>query len=404
MATLNKGIVESEIIIEACDILSKMIDLGHAAILTSVGFTEEKATEYIQEAKSLLCKENLLRRLKMELGDTFNLGEKPVSPKQHDITLKKKVMPLGVLLHIAAGNQQGLAFYSVMEGLLTGNINIVKLSSEDDGLSGFIFTELFKIEPRLKDYVYLFDYSSSDAGAIQKLLDISDAVVVWGGDQAIQSIRDMAKPNTKIIEWGHKLSFAYITEAGMQDNLLKGLAENIITTNQLLCSSCQGIFLDTDSMNEVYKFCERFLPVLEQSRKEYTEEIPIEIQAQTGLLVYTESLRTGSRQCRVFRGEQTALLAYENSELEISFLYGNCWVKRLQKEKLLDTLRSRKNHLQTVGLLCGDEEREELTRLLWKAGLVRVTYGSNMSKVLNGEAHDGEYVLRRYTRIVSVTD
>jgi hypothetical protein len=118
-------------------------------------------------------------------------------------------------------------------------------------------------------------------------------------------------------------------------------------------------------------------------------------------MVYTESLQASYRPCRVLRGEQTALLAYEDSILETAIPYGNCWVKRLPREKLLDTLRPHKSHLQTAGLLCADKDKDELTEALWKAGVTRVTQGKNMSYAYAGAAHDGEYTLRRYTRIVS---
>jgi hypothetical protein len=48
-----------------------------------------------------------------------------------------------------------------------------------------------------------------------------------------------------------------------------------------------------------------------------------------------------------------------------------------------------------------EEDNEELTGLFWKAGVTRVTQGKNMSTIYTGAAHDGEYTLRRYTRIVS---
>lgn len=400
LATLTHNTLDTATILNACDTLSKAIGEEHIALLKSVGVPSEKATEYIYEAKILLSKESLLTRLKIELGDKLSL-RKSFFRKEKGIYIQEKLMPLGTLLHIAAGNQYGLAFYSVIEGLLTGNINIVKLPSKDDGISTMILLELLKIEPLLQEYVYLFKYTSEETEALKTLMDIADAVVVWGSDQAIQSIRRIAEPTTKIIEWGHKLSFAYVTTTGIKKQMLKGLAENIIQTNQLLCSSCQGIYLDTDSMEEVHHFCEEFLPVLESLALKNQTPIPLEIQAQTGLKVYMERLQAGYRPCKVFQGKYTALLAYEDSSLETSILYGNCWVKRLPRERIISSLRRYKSHLQTTGLLCLKEDREELTQALWAAGVVRVTDGKNMSDMYNGAAHDGEYTLRRYTRIVS---
>lgn len=399
--TLKSNVLNVELVLNACDKLSKSIGQEHINLLVDAGIPSVKAKDYLHEAKTQLKRENLIKRLKTELGDEFSAEKLYVSQRNGDTRITEKILPWGTLFHITAGNQFGLAFYSAIEGLLTGNINIVKLPSGDGGLSAMIFLELIKIEPLLAEYVYLFDYTSKETEALRKLMKLADAVVVWGGDDAVQAVRSIADPTTRIVEWGHKLSFAYVTHDGMDEQMLRGLAENIIETNQLLCSSCQGIYLDTDSMEDVYRFCEMFLQVLEQCRREHCEEIPIEIQAQTGLMVYTESLQVNYRPCKVFQGNHAALLAYEDSLLETAILYGNCWVKRLPREKLINTLRPHKSHLQTAGLLCGAAEKQELAELLWKAGVTRVTQGKNMSRNYNGAAHDGEYALRRYTRVVS---
>ena len=398
--TLQESELNQELVLSACDALSKTIAEEHVEMLTGVGLPNVAARRYIAEAKLLLSRESLEARLKRELSDSFASGGSYIfNEKGSRIT--EKLMPLGILLHIAAGNQYGLAFFSVIEGLLAGNINLVKLPGNDDGLSAMIFAELFKLEPRLKDYVYLFDYSSKEEAAIRSLMDLSDAVVVWGGDSAVSAVRRLTPPAMRIIEWGHKMSFAYITMQGATAERIKGLAENIVETNQLLCSSCQGIFLDTESVEELHSFCEDFLPVLERAREAAHGEIPQAIQAQTGLLVYTERLKAAKRPCRVFQSGQSSLLAYDDAALETAISFGNCWVKRLPREMISETIRPHKNHLQTAALLCGGEEREELTKLLWTAGVTRVTSGEQMSRPYASAAHDGEYTLRRYTRIVS---
>ena len=81
---------------------------------------------------------------------------------------------------------------------------------------------------------------------------------------------------------------------------------------------------------------------------------------------------------------------------------GNVLVKLLPRKDLLPTLRRQKGRLQTAGLICSPEKREALTELLLRAGATRVTRAGSLSRSFPGEAHDGEYPLRRYTRIVDV--
>ena len=66
-------------------------------------------------------------------------------------------------------------------------------------------------------------------------------------------------------------------------------------------------------------------------------------------------------------------------------------------------LKDHKNHLQTCGLLCSVKEREKLAKIIASVGVVRITKG-NMSIVHQGEAHDGTYALREYTRIVEIEE
>ena len=46
---------------------------------------------------------------------------------------------------------------------------------------------------------------------------------------------------------------------------LSGLAEHIVQTGGLLCSSCQVIYLDTGHLSVAERFCKQFLPVLEKA-------------------------------------------------------------------------------------------------------------------------------------------
>ena len=74
--------------------------------------------------------------------------------------------PMGTLLHITAGNMEGLPVFSIVEGLLTGNVNILKLPGNDGGLSMDIILRLIRLEPALADYIYVFDTSSGDLPAM----------------------------------------------------------------------------------------------------------------------------------------------------------------------------------------------------------------------------------------------
>lgn len=349
-----------------------------------------------------LSRENLEYRLKTELGDTDFITSPSggVTPKIQVIT-----RPLGVLFHIAAGNADGLPVMSVAEGLLAGNINILKLPSADKGLSVKIVKRLCKYEPLLSRYIYVFDTPSSDVRTIQTLAGFADGIVVWGGIEAVKAVRSLAPPGVKLIEWGHKLSFCYISDYENHHTELSALAEHIASTRQLLCSSCQTVFIDTDDKNELTRFCEIFLPYLETAVGKH-RNTSIGTRARDTIISYTARLEeaVGLRQISpdTFSAKGCSLIIKNDCEPELSPMMCNVLVKRLPKKSIVAALRKAKGFLQTVGLICNECDRAELTNLLLSAGVTRITQAGNMSAYFFGESHDGEYPLSRYTRKVNI--
>ncbi len=64
------------------------------------------------------------------------------------------------------------------------------------------------------------------------------------------------------------------------------------STDQLLCSSCQGIFVYTGDMDEVRSFCALFLPILEKAVCQTAKRPDIGVSAQAALQVYNAELET----------------------------------------------------------------------------------------------------------------
>ena len=231
--------LRSETVIAALDALGRHIENGQFdAQLAALGLS--RRTDAVRTATAMLRRENLEYRLHMELG--MHLGsEYPLTPPNGSARRICRAVPLGTVLHIAAGNADGLPVLSLAEGLLTGNINLLKLPQADGGLSVEAVRCMLEIEPELADYIYIFDTPSSDVVTLQRLAALCDGIITWGGDAAIEAVRRFAPVGAKLIEWGHRLSFAYISGYEDEQLELRALAEHIIQTKQLLCSSCQTI-------------------------------------------------------------------------------------------------------------------------------------------------------------------
>ena len=239
-------------------------------------------------------------------------------------------------------------------------------------------------------------------GTLRGLL--ADGIAVWGGDGAVAAIRKLAPPGCKLIEWGHRLSFAYLSNWEGLD--LAPLAGHILRTGGLLCSSCQVVYLDTGHLSVAERFCKQFLPVLEKAAASHYKT-PGQA-AQAALYAREAALEQIVDRARfddlAFPGQLCSLTLRRDMELELSHLHGNVLVKRLPRQDLVPVLRRQRGRLQTAGLLCPGSERKALAALLARAGVNRITAPGHMSDALPLEAHDGEYPLRRYVRVVDVEE
>ena len=388
---LSGAPLEAETVLDTLEALGDELDSGALDGLIAQ-YAPPGAREELDRVRPQISRASLKERLALELGGLG--GPRPFG--------RAEVRPLGVLLHVAPGNMAGLPAFTAVEGLLTGNINLVKLPRGDKGLTLAVFQKLTELEPKLSPYLYAFDIPSKDTASLRRLAALADGIVTWGGDEAVAAMRRLAPPGCKLIEWGHRLSFTYLSDwAGLD---LNSLAEHIVHTGGLLCSSCQVIFLDTELLSVAEQFCKQFLPVLEKAAAAYYK--PPGHAARAALYVREAALeqvldRAASGDLN-FPGRLCSLTLRRDYELELSHLHGNVLVKRLPRQELIPVLRQQKGRLQTAGLICPESEREALAGLLARAGVNRITAPGHMSEALPLEAHDGEQPLRRYVRVVDM--
>jgi len=405
--TRESATLDAETVLHAVDVLGRRIASGEFDDMVRTYLADAPA-DYLTLAGQFMNAENIRYRMARELGTEYQVSSH-ITPPYGVRGATVRYMPLGTLFHIAAGNMDGLPAFSVLEGLVTGNVNILKLPSADNGLTVEIFRHLIEIEPSLAPFIYVFDTPSTDVTAMQKMAQMSDGIVVWGGEAAVSAVRALAPTGAKLIEWGHKLSFAYISGYEDKDTELSALASHIAATRQLLCSSCQTIYLDTDSMDDVRTFCREFLPYLDAAERQNPIR-EIGAVAEMTLRRYTDKLeravggKASHNGREVFQGTSVSVTACPDSTLELSYMYGNPLVKPLPRRDLLPTLRRAKGTLQTAGLICTPDRRAEIADLLARAGLTRIMRAGNMSVTFCGEGHDGEYPLQRYLRVVDIED
>lgn len=393
MNTLN-----IEIVLNAVEKLKNVINVDDVLeFADNSEIPEYVITSLYNKAMHSLKRENLQKKINQELG------ENPFDKKWITDNIYEVQKPLGVLSHIGAGNVVALSFVSLIEGLLTGNINIVKLPSYESGLTLYLTKILVELEPRLKPYIYILDISSNETEILKHIASLSDAVVVWGSTSAISGIRALTPISTQVIEWGHKISFAYFEESENMENDLYDLAVEICEHNQQYCSSPQCVFIDTNSEEKLYRFAENLSKnIFELESKFPNRKLSFQENAEITMIQYLHEIESIISDKSIFRKGSNSVLIGNKTELKPSPLNRNVWVMKGNIDTIKNEVFENRAFLQTVGLSCCSLRREFLSNVFSQFGVSRITKCNEMSNPYIGESHDGRKTLNQYVKVVSM--
>jgi phenylacetate-coenzyme A ligase PaaK-like adenylate-forming protein len=158
-------------------------------------------------------------------------------------------VPLGVVLHVAAGNVFIGCVDSLLLGFLTKNVSILKLSSRN-----LVFPRLFAESIREADLrgtlassFAMVHWRGGDAEVETVFKKGVDAIIAFGGAEMLESYRQGLGPSVRLIEHGPKLSFQVITAKALAERSLnevaQGIARDVCTWDQAACASPQNLFV-----------------------------------------------------------------------------------------------------------------------------------------------------------------
>lgn len=151
----------------------------------------------------------------------------------------------GVAFHIAPSNVPVNYAYSLVTGLLMGNVNIVRVPSKDFPQVRLINRAINKCldkHERVRQYVCLIRYERSSK--LNDLLSsIADIRIVWGGDATIAELRKSPlKPRASEITFADRYSLAVIDsdkylELENKDRIAEDFYNDTYLTDQNACTS-----------------------------------------------------------------------------------------------------------------------------------------------------------------------
>jgi len=328
----------------------------------------------------------------------------PASQRLH------RAQPRGLLVHWVAGNVPLLGMISVIQGLLTKNANLVKVSQQNAGVLPYFLSALAEVTFRrpdgeeisgklLTDAVRAI-YTDREDAAGAALSVLADMRVAWGGREAVEAIMNLPRRfGTEDIVFGPKTSFVVVGAEKLsgEPEARKAamlVARDAVALGQRGCNSPHTVFVERGGALTP----EAFAALLGEEMGRASRQVPPDVSPQ-------ESFRImGWRAEYDIKGE-----AWYSEGVRWSVFYSDedrglatpCYGRTLfvrPVDNIFDVTALCSVNTQTAGLALGDR-RLKLAEALTARGVERCPEVGRMS--LYEAPWDGMYPMDRMVRWVS---
>lgn len=359
-------------------------------------------------ASDLLSSEALRKKVRTELRGIPG----PLLPGvrfDHDSGTSTQWKPLGVVLHVLAGNVFLGGVGSLLEGLLTGNASLLKMSSDETFFLPLFLKSLSAHDPQglFTRRIACFVFPSSARDVMDAFKEECDGVVVWGGEQAVRGWRERLPASCRLVVFGPKLSVAVVTKAGMAEHgveeAARRLADELAIWDQNACTAPQVCFVEGTEhpralLDALAKACAARQTSLPAGQVDFATAC--EIRKIRGLQSVREALGEG---LLAASPQDLAWTVYTDASPDIatSPLHRTLRIVPFSSAQALrEALAPVAPQLQTLGLLTGASEDAAFRESLADAGALRLLPLGAMAGGESDDPHDGAYDLPQLLKLV----
>ncbi|HAZ09392.1 MAG TPA: hypothetical protein DCZ01_12940 [Elusimicrobia bacterium] len=378
---------------------------ARALLVASGAFSAPMIERTLDIIPALLDRRALAARLRAELGRADALERWSIEPAA-DFAVR--AAPLGAVLTVAAGNIFLGCIDSVLMGLLTNNVVLLKTSAADREFPLLFAESLRAADPEgsVARTLAVVSWKSGDA-AVEGVFKASlQGIAVWGAEEALRAYRKDLGLGCRLLEFGPKLSFAVVSRRGLKRwgtrEAARRAAVDIARWDQAACASPQALFIQGPERpflaalaSELQKIS-RLLP----KGPIRPEEAVVSLEARHRALA-AELLGQGEILASP-RGQDWTVAFRKRPGLRTSPLGRFIQISPYRDlEQLAALVSPASAHLQSAGLLVAPAQTGDYARTLSLLGVTRCAELGGMLSAEAGEPHDGRRPLAELVRWVS---
>jgi hypothetical protein len=356
-------------------------------------------------------KDDLLALLEAELGNPGVLdGFHPRPPT------RQLHMALGPALttHIFSGNVPGLPAVSLIHAFLVKSASLGKPASEERVFPAMFARSVAAMDPQMAGTAAILPWPGGDEAAEEAAFSASDAVIAFGSDAAVESLRARVPPRVRFVGHGHRMSFSVIGREALDPGTAEALAERVAYDISLFdqqgCVSAHLVYVERGGGLPPEAFAER----LAQAMAAFERAMPrgrLSVEEVAAI----QKARTET-ELRELRGDPARLLASSGGTAwtviyEDDPAFAPSCLNRVARVKALPDLgdlpgliRPISRYLQTVGTAMSRERRDSLAKTLAPLGVCRICPVGAMPHPPMAWHHDGGFSLLPLLRWAAIED
>ncbi len=353
----------------------------------------------------------LMALLEEELGDPNVLDA--FCPRPAAAGSRRALGP-ALTTHIFSGNVPGLPAVSLIHGLLVKSANLGKPASEEPVFPVLFARSLAAVDPRLAACVAILPWAGGDTAVEAAAFSASEAVIAYGHDAAIESIRARVPSGVRFVGHGHRVSLAVIGREvlapGASADLAKRVAYDVSLFDQQGCVSPHLVYVERGGAISPQEFAACLADAMAAFEKAMprgrlsVEEVSAIQQVRTDIEL--RGLREEAVRLFGSPGGTAWTVIYEDDPTFVpSCLNRVVRVKALTDlAELPSLLRPVSRYLQTVGTALPGERRHRLAEILAPIGVCRVCPIGEMPHPPLTWCHDGGFSLLPLLRWTTIEE
>lgn len=320
-----------------------------------------------------------------------------------------KANPRGLVCHWLAGNVQILGMFALVQCIISKNVNLLKVSSRDDGVFTDILNEFKGVSYTTEAghtitgddllntiaVVYFNRYADKLGEEMSKLADVR---IAWGGRESVETVSGYpARYDAETVIFGPKLSYSVIAKEELSSvqeakKLARKVSVDVSVFDQTGCASPHNLYVEEGGVVSP----EEFIDIVGDSMQKTELQIP-KPSMSPEQISQIHSIRGVYDFKGIVKGSETmswTILLDDLDEIDKPVYSRVLFVHKVKS--IYDSLKYIDENTQTIGIAAPTEKAIEFATEATKCGVMRLPL---IGRMLNFEMPwDGIFLFDRLVK------